>query len=99
MGDKYIKGLETVIQQFTVYFADRYFGNDAEVEWVADEVGGVCNIGDYYFSFNDMMDYVRHKYTRKQLFEYYEYSLNEMTDGIHPISISNWKKLSTTSTR
>jgi hypothetical protein len=85
------------------YFAKRYFGKDVEEWWLADEVSGVYCIGDYFFNLEDMVDFIRYKYTAKDMFAYYDYSLDfqekeyernpKLVNKMHPINIKNWKKL------
>lgn len=88
------KNIETAIQDFTDYFVDRYYGNDAsEVYWVADDVGGVLFVNDNFFSFHNMVQYVKYRYTAKEMFEHYDYSLEQHMKEKSPINIENWKQV------
>lgn len=75
------------------YFTARYFGNAATgLHWVADEIGGVWCVADYFFDLSDMVAFVRYSYSHKMMFEYYDYRLaNYEADYI--ISIRDYKKL------
>jgi len=79
------------------YFVKRYFGKPDDVEhwWVADDIGGVLSVADYFFSLSDIVAFIKYKYTRKQLFEYYEYrtDLGMKKKPELPICIRDWKKL------
>ena len=56
-------------------FARKYFGRDNDNWWVAEDVGGVLCVGDYYFSFDRILEAIKYKATRKQLFDYYDMEL------------------------
>ncbi len=79
-------------QLFADYFARKYFGLEGEVDWVAGEVGGVAVIGDYFFSVADMHNYIKYKYSRALMFEYYDYALEAHEKSESPINIKNWRK-------
>ena len=72
-------------------FTQRYFGKDIEYYWIADEIGGTIEVVDYYFSLDDMIQFTRHKYTKNQMFEYYEYARAMQLQDETPINIRNWK--------
>lgn len=78
---------------FADYFVERYFGKNTEVWWIAEQVGGVLCVADYFFDLNDMVDYVRYSYTKDQMFKHYEYALDLGMKNKSPINIKNWKKL------
>ena len=75
------------------YFANKYFGKDTEVWWVAGESGGVLYINDYFFSPQDMIDYLRHSYSKCKMFERYDYALACHEKGESPINIKNYRHL------
>jgi hypothetical protein len=94
--NQFLENWEWYTNDFAVYFAIKYFGKDNERWWVANEVGGVYHINDYFFNMTDMVDFVRYKYSRKQMFEYYEYSLDFLSKRKNdhlPICIRDYKKL------
>jgi len=85
---------EDATDKLAGYFVTHYFGRNAVLDmwWVADEVGGVLFINDYFFNVQDMVDYIRHKYTRKMMFEYYDYSLLWAEKGkTAPYNIATYK--------
>lgn len=84
-------------------FAEKYFGKDSDQWWVADEIGGVYFINDYFFNLLEMVEFLRYKYTRKMMFDYYEYKLEfeqkqydndpRISQRLSPICIRDYKKM------
>ena len=75
------KKIPTVIQEYEKVcedvareFLERYFPESVYEEeyWVADEIGGMFCVGDYYFGIPRMTEALRYEATSKQLFDYYE---------------------------
>jgi len=85
------------------YFARKYFGKDTEEWWVAEDIGGTYYINDRFFGLEEMVEFLRNKYSAKDMFDYYDYSLAfqekeyernpKLGDKMFPINIKNWKKL------
>jgi hypothetical protein len=80
------------------YFANRYFGKDNDLWWVGDDIGGVAVIADYFFNMSDIVEFIKYKYSRKQMFEYYDYKLDYQMKPNHKkddvlICIRDYKKL------
>lgn len=71
-----IKDWEYETDKIAEEFARKYFGKDNDNWWVADEIGGVLCVGDYFFSLERILDALKYGATRKQLFDYYEIELN-----------------------
>lgn len=85
---------EKATDDLTDYFADNYFGSGmSDVYWVADEIGGVLVINDYFFGLLDMVDYLRYNYSKNDMFAYYDYSLKQMEKNNPLINIASWKKI------
>jgi len=83
--------LENEMNEFARYFEVRYFGKCVDdVHWVSEEIGGVYVIADYFFDMRSMTDFVRYSYSKKDMFDYYEYTLSEPKPLI---CIRDWKKL------
>lgn len=76
-------------------FALKHFkAGPEDCYWVADEVGGVFYVNDYFFSMNDIVDYTKYRYTTKKMLEHYEYVLDTMLKEEKPIiSIRDYKKI------
>ena len=86
---------EIETQRLAEYFVKRYFGKDAECYWIADDVGGCLEVADRFFSLSDIVEFIKHKYTYKQLAEYYDYRMDEgmKKNPKPPICIRDWKRL------
>ena len=88
-----LKKLEDSIQALTDYFVTKYFGKGTEdVYWIADDIGGVLHVNDYFFSLSDIIEFLKYGYTTKQMFDYYDYRMI-LGDQDAPINIKNWRKL------
>lgn len=56
--------------------------------WVGNDIGGILEISDYYFSFDRMKEALELNATEKQLFDYYDLELEEKID----INFKNYVK-------
>jgi len=75
-------------------FAKKYFGKDADYYWIADEIGGVIEIADRFYSITDMVEFIRYKYSAKMMFRYYDEKLDaDMKGKEFPYNIYSYKKL------
>ena len=79
-------------------FVDKYFGKDAsDVDWVAQDIGGVLYVNDYFFDLSDIVDFIKYNYSPKKMFEYYDQRLQHQMKNIDTgtpfINIKSWKKL------
>lgn len=102
-AEQIINCWETETEYLAKYFASRYFGKFVDAWWVASEIGGVYCVGDYFFNLEDMVDFIRYKYSSKDMFAYYDYKLAfeekqylanpKLSKKESPINIKNWKKL------
>ncbi|MES2060237.1 MAG: hypothetical protein V4438_04370 [Patescibacteria group bacterium] len=89
----FFKEWEATTNQLAEQFALKYFGKDVETYWIADEIGGVYSVADYFFNVNTMADFLRYNYTRKSMFEYYDYHLKCLENKESPINIKAWRHL------
>lgn len=61
--------------------------------WVADEVGGILSIGDYYFNFSDIKTAVDKQASDEELFAWYDYHiLTGYDSGLKEINLTSWLK-------
>ena len=82
------------VQSITDYFVKKYFGKDvSDVYWIADDIGGVLAVNDYFFSLTDMVDFLKYGYKTQEMFDYYDYSLKFCQRVKIPINIKNWREL------
>lgn len=93
MNNEFLKSWEYATKNLAEYFSARYFGNGAEMYWVADDIAGVLFINDYFFNLSDMVDFIRYDYSKEKMFEYYEYSLECSDKKENPVCIRDYKKL------
>ena len=93
MKSKQLQNWENETEELCQYFHDRYFGKNADIWWVSESIGGVLVIADYFFSLNDVVDFIRYSYSKKEMFNYYNYRL-EYPDHDKPcVCIRDWRKL------
>ena len=91
---KELKKLEEEINAFADYFLKRYFKEKpSDIYWVANMVGGVLVANDYFFDFDQMLNFIRYKYSVKDMFDYKDYELVNGLKESPIINIKNWKKL------
>jgi hypothetical protein len=79
------------VESITMCFAHKYFGEYYQYnksDWVGLEIGGVICINDYWFNVDDMISFMKYKYTKNEMFAYYDYAL-EVSDDKR----STWKKI------
>ncbi len=86
---------EASIERLTIVFASKYFKDYVydNTDWVGNEIGGVICINDYWFNFDDILGYLKHKYSAKKMFEHYDYALDRKEKGKTVVNIKNYKKL------
>jgi hypothetical protein len=89
----FFKNWEQATQELADVFVLKYFGRDVSTYWISDEIGSVYSVADYFFSVLEMTDYLRYNYTRKAMFQNYEYRLECAEKGETPINIKNWRQL------
>ena len=50
--------------------------------WVANDVGTVFSFADYFFDFQNILDYYKHNITKEQLFLWYDFCLENQKVNI-----------------
>ena len=93
MNKNLIYNWEHSTQELTNHFIKKYFGNDTENYWVADEVGSVLFVNDYFFDLNTIIDFLRYKYSKDKMFEYYDYQLNCYSTSEPCVNIKHYRSL------
>ena len=73
------------------FFVTHYFGRDADSHWIADEIGGVLYVNDYFFNLRDIVEFMRYRYSKNKMFEYYEYQLKCIDDKTFPVNIKSYR--------
>lgn len=64
--------------------------DDAVNSWVAGDVGGVCALGDYFVSFEDMKTDIDNDAPKDEYWLYYDYSLEAHELGFICPNYVNW---------
>lgn len=72
---------EDVVLKYTEEFIKLMGFEEPETFWVADEIGGVFYINDYWFSFENMKTAIDNKMPSSLVFEHYDLSLEKHTVG------------------
>ncbi len=90
---KWFKQWEIATQNITNIFTEKYFkGVISDIYWVADEVGGVLCVNDYFFSLGDITDFIRYDYKVEDMFKYYDYRCKKHLQGKETLNIKSWRE-------
>jgi hypothetical protein len=82
----------TACQVLADHFVNHYFGKDvSDMWWIGGEISGVLAVNDYYFDMDTMEQFLRHHYSKKLMFEYYEAKLEADTKNKTIANIKNWR--------
>lgn len=76
-------------------FIEKYFGNISTVDywWIANHVGEVLVINDYYVDCVDMAQFLELRYSKKDMFDCLDYQINQAMASLPIVNIRNWRKL------
>ena len=67
-----IKDYKDSCNRIACAFSSKYF-DDTEFYWVANEVGGLCEFGDYYFNVQDMVFCLENNLQEDEPLEWQDY--------------------------
>jgi hypothetical protein len=85
---------EKATMDLAMLFTTKYFGKvSVEQWWVGEHVGGVLYINDWFFDFEDIVEFMRHNYSKKMLFQYMEDREKADEKGGKIFNIKDYKKL------
>ena len=74
---------ENLTNKLTSRFLYDYFDDvDPDYWWVANDVGGVLNYGDYFFSFDTILTCYKLDISFEQLINWYDFSLSNQSVNI-----------------
>lgn len=79
---------ENETDEVTHLFIIKYFGRDADFYWVADIVGGVLYVNDYFFNLDRILEALKYNASAAKLFAYYEYELEHYSVDRDPMPIN-----------
>ena len=91
---KELKQFDKATDKLADAFVIKYFGEEYESYWIGseDEDKEVLAVGDYFFNLEDIVNFIRYKHTKKEMFEYYNYA-SEKSYREAGINIKNYRKL------
>lgn len=75
---KELKAYYEATDNLAKFFANKYFTDkncEPEEWWVADDIGGVYHVNDYYFDINYMATALEYNATFDQVADYYDLAL------------------------
>ena len=74
---------ENLTNKLTSRFLYDYFDDvDPDYWWVANDVGGILNYGDYFFSFDTILTCYKLDITFEQFISWYDFSLSNQSVNI-----------------
>jgi len=96
---EYRAACEEIARVFVDTYHNTYPGFTDESRWIADDVGGVLEIGDYFWNMEDMVTALEMECKEKILFQWYDESLEHylkagQKEGF--INLENFIKLKST---
>ena len=77
--DEWKKLSNRIAEQFLYHYFDDL---DPYYWWVSDDIGGVFNYGDYFFSFDTILTCYKLDITFEQLINWYDFSLSNQSVNI-----------------
>jgi len=83
-----LKNWEEETNIVTREFVRKYFGKDADYYWIADDVGGVLNVGDYFFNLDRIIESIRYSATIHDLFTFYDMEMDSACGLTDKLSIN-----------
>ena len=91
---KELKNWEKETNKLADVFVKKYFGKNAsDVFWVADDIGGVLCINDYFFNFNMIREAIKYSASIEKLFDYHDEEFKlAMKNKKMNISLKNYIK-------
>ena len=94
--NKILQNWEKATQEITDYFLEKYF-NEKDYKpdwyWIGDEIGYVIDVNQFFFSLEDIVNFVRYNYSKKDMFDYYDLRLEAQIKEKPFANIENWRKL------
>ena len=87
------KATQELVDEFTHKYLDRPWDSDFGGDyWIADEVGTVFCINEYYFGMEIVLYALRYNAPKDKLFDWYDYKM-ELEDGETPtVNFKNFIK-------
>lgn len=90
---KQLEAYYKAIEDLTRAFCKKYFGNRYKYDvndWVGGQVGGIININDYWFSLKNIEEAIKFKASKRQVFDYYDYCLENFGKNKPRVTFEIW---------
>lgn len=83
---------EVVVHKYCETFAEKHEFDYAPFDWVAGDVGGVIELGDYCFSFNDIRTDIDRDASIDEIFSWYNHCmrLHTISEDIPTPNYRSW---------
>ena len=91
--NEFLKAWEMETENLKEYFLARYFKCPTEVFWVADIVGEILCVNDYYFGIDSIVDHIRYDCSSEQMFRHYDHTIEATEKNETILDIKNWLRL------
>ena len=88
-----ISNWQDATQALATRFKDKYFSKDAEMWWVADNIGGTLEISDHYFNLDFIITSIDKNVTITNMFGYYSLDLDNAMENKTRINYKTWLQL------
>ena len=75
--DKWNKLTNKITSQWIKTYFELEEDEEVDADWVNNDIGSILEFANYYVSFSDILDCYKHKITKEQLFDWYDYCLQE----------------------
>lgn len=93
------KSTEQLLNDFEIatlnlgaHFLTKYFGkNVSDTYWIGNDVTGTLYVNDYFFDLGEIRDFLKYKYSKDDMFNYYDHALAIREKGGFPMPIRDWK--------
>ena len=82
---------EEAVNDYTALFMAKH--DLRECDWIRDNVGTTCSIGDYFIDFNDIRFDIDNHCEKNLFFEWYDETLALAITGDSVINYENWCKM------
>lgn len=83
---------EVAVTNYLAAFLEMYDLSCDSEPWVANDIGTVACIGDYFFNFHDIKFCVDKQVKWKDLIEWYDYTLDTHEFGFECPNLQSWLK-------
>jgi hypothetical protein len=81
-----------IAEEYRLAFFEKHDFEDPEWYWVADVIGDVLHVNDYYFGYDQIRHDIDNNLDANVMFEYYEYSLDKGMKNETPVNLDNYCK-------